>query len=300
MFPYPHILVHDVFPRIFTERLRRHLPPSSAYKSLKAMGRVERQLPRYPVRAATDAERRCRAVRALPQLLGRNRALVAGRSVSGKSCCRNSVRSLAQRFENPQRSSSITKRSDPGSHRITRWVRIPIRRQRCFPSCFICRPTLLCRTSAPRCICRRTRRLPVPAGRITSSKSSSRLLTMPYVPNTLVRLHEDPNAFHGVEPIAEPDIERALLLYDIKVRKDPAAVAPESHNADPVLVLSGEADANGQRLCAASSHMSRNCCGMRLRAVAPDSADATIALERPKKPSMAISPVMSRSNSRNR
>lgn len=42
------------------------------------------------------------------------------------------------------------------------------------------------------------------------------MLTVPYVPNTLFGFMKTPNAFHGVEPIADPNVERALLLYDIK------------------------------------------------------------------------------------
>jgi len=49
------------------------------------------------------------------------------------------------------------------------------------------------------------------------------VLTAPYVPNTLFAFLKTPNAFHGVEPIAEPNVERALLLYDIAVKAVPAA-----------------------------------------------------------------------------
>src|SRR6185503_14885726 len=44
-FPYPHILVHDVFPGDFYQELRRHLPPAAAFKSLKALGRVTGDYP---------------------------------------------------------------------------------------------------------------------------------------------------------------------------------------------------------------------------------------------------------------
>ncbi len=57
------------------------------------------------------------------------------------------------------------------------------------------------------------------------------MLTAPYVPNTLFAFLKTPNAFHGVEPIAEPNIERALLLYDIKVAK--AAAAPPATEIKP-------------------------------------------------------------------
>lgn len=45
LFPYPHILVHDVFPQDFYQQLRRHLPPRNAYKSLTALRRVTGNYP---------------------------------------------------------------------------------------------------------------------------------------------------------------------------------------------------------------------------------------------------------------
>jgi hypothetical protein len=46
-----------------------------------------------------------------------------------------------------------------------------------------------------------------------------RVLTMEYLPNTLFAFMKTPDSFHGVEPIAEPDVQRDLLLYDIKVQQ---------------------------------------------------------------------------------
>ena len=48
---------------------------------------------------------------------------------------------------------------------------------------------------------------------------------MPYVPITLFAFMKTPNAFHGVELITEPKLERALLLFDIRVKNAPAAAA---------------------------------------------------------------------------
>jgi hypothetical protein len=40
---------------------------------------------------------------------------------------------------------------------------------------------------------------------------------VPYVPNALFAFMKTPNSFHGVEPIAEPEVRRDLLLYDLRV-----------------------------------------------------------------------------------
>jgi len=63
-----------------------------------------------------------------------------------------------------------------------------------------------------------------------------RVVTLPYVPNSLFAFLKTHDSFHGVEPIADSSIKRDLLLYDIKVSNPPelrqrsatpaAAVAP--------------------------------------------------------------------------
>ncbi|MBX3662565.1 MAG: hypothetical protein KF804_08955 [Burkholderiales bacterium] len=47
----------------------------------------------------------------------------------------------------------------------------------------------------------------------------SRLRTMPFMPNSLFAFFKTDNSFHGVEPVADPDTRRWLLLYDIYVRQ---------------------------------------------------------------------------------
>jgi hypothetical protein len=42
-----------------------------------------------------------------------------------------------------------------------------------------------------------------------------RVCTMPFVPNALFAFFKTDNSFHGVEPVADPDCRRWLLLYDI-------------------------------------------------------------------------------------
>ena len=50
-----------------------------------------------------------------------------------------------------------------------------------------------------------------------------RVWTMPFVPNSLFAFLKTDNSFHGVEPVADPDIHRWLLLYDIYHRVGPDA-----------------------------------------------------------------------------
>jgi hypothetical protein len=55
-----------------------------------------------------------------------------------------------------------------------------------------------------------------------------KLVTLPFVPNSLFAFLKTPNAFHGVEPVLERDVRRDLVLYDIKVRDEIAPVAAPS------------------------------------------------------------------------
>jgi len=59
-----------------------------------------------------------------------------------------------------------------------------------------------------------------------------RVLTMPYVPNTLFAFFKTDNSFHGVEPIAESqNYRRHLLFYDVKCN----LAAPVVTASEPVL-----------------------------------------------------------------
>ncbi|MBI3044143.1 MAG: hypothetical protein HYY78_15085 [Betaproteobacteria bacterium] len=54
-----------------------------------------------------------------------------------------------------------------------------------------------------------------------------RMITMPYLPNTLFAFVRTDNSFHGVEPVTDPNIRRELLLYDIKVVNPPELARQE-------------------------------------------------------------------------
>jgi hypothetical protein len=52
-----------------------------------------------------------------------------------------------------------------------------------------------------------------------------RLWTMPFLPNSLFAFVKTDNSFHGVEPVADPDCKRWLLLYDLYVQQAPTAAS---------------------------------------------------------------------------
>jgi hypothetical protein len=59
-----------------------------------------------------------------------------------------------------------------------------------------------------------------------------RMMTMPYVPNTLFAFLKTPVSFHGVEPVTEPAFHRSLLLYDLHlITAQTSAPAPATNKA---------------------------------------------------------------------
>jgi hypothetical protein len=222
MFPYPHILVHDVFPQDFYQRLREHLPPASAYTSLKALGRVTGNYPdtRSALPLTPDQ------VSALPEPYSQFWNEMGSWLLGGpfaRVVLQKFAPLLAQRFKNPnaveftheslliqdRTSYSLGPHTDAPAKVISFLFYLPA--DASMPhlgtSMYVPKdPAFLC-----------------PGGPHHRFEKFNRLLTMPYVPNTLFGFLKTANAFHGVEPIAETDVERALLLYDIKVKNDPSA-----------------------------------------------------------------------------
>lgn len=62
-----------------------------------------------------------------------------------------------------------------------------------------------------------------PGGPHHSRDKFALLHTNPFLPNSLFAFFKTDNSFHGVEPVADPDCRRWLLLYDIYVREAPVA-----------------------------------------------------------------------------
>lgn len=74
-----------------------------------------------------------------------------------------------------------------------------------------------------------------PGGPHHAREKFVRLHTNPFLPNSLFAFFKTNNSFHGVEPVADPDTRRWLLLFDIYVRENvppkpagqPAIVTPK-------------------------------------------------------------------------
>jgi hypothetical protein len=227
MYPYPHILVHDVFPADFYRALREHLPPASAYKSLKAMGRVGSAYPE--TRFVLPLTPQDVAALAEPyRSFWNNTAgwLLGG--AFGQVVLQKFSPLLAQRFGNAatmqyghealviqdRTDYALGPHTDSPSKVLSFLFYLPA--DDAMPHL----GTSMYLPKDPSFTCA--------GGPHHGFDKFNRMLTMPYVPNTLFAFMKTDNAFHGVEPIAERNVERALLLYDIRV-----ANAPEPAPAPP-------------------------------------------------------------------
>ena len=224
MFPYPHILVHDVFPEEFYLALRQHLPPGNVYKTLKALGRVTgNYADARVVLPLTDPE-----VGALDEpyrsFWNDTKEWLLG-GPFGQLMLKKFGPLLAQRFENlaalqyrhealivqDHTNYSLGPHTDSPSKILSFLFYLPADDTR---------PHLGTSMYVPN-----DASFTCPGGLHHKFEGFQRLLTMPYVKNTLFAFMKTSTAFHGVEPISESNVERALLLYDIRVANVPAVAA---------------------------------------------------------------------------
>ena len=223
MFPYPHIVVRDVFPADFYRRMRENLPPRDAYKTLKELGRVQ----------GKDTDTRTvfplvrDAVAALPEpcrsFWHETAEWLLGGSF-GKIVLQKFAPLLAQRFPNPQAvpfDQEVLVIQDSTNYSLGPHTDVP---QKVLSFLFYLPADDSHSHLGTSMYLPRDPAFTCPGGPHHGFEKFIRLLTVPYVPNTLFAFMKGPNSFHGVEPILEPGIERALMLYDIYVEE--AAVAP--------------------------------------------------------------------------
>jgi hypothetical protein len=75
-----------------------------------------------------------------------------------------------------------------------------------------------------------------PGGPHHQREGFGRLHTHPFAPNSMFAFFKTDNSFHGVEPVADPDCRRWLLLYDIYCR--PVEAMPTAAAAVPKVKFS--------------------------------------------------------------
>jgi hypothetical protein len=215
-FPYPHLYVRDVFPEDFYARLRANLPSAPQFRTLSSLGRVTEDYPdtRLVVpltREQTERfepEQRAFWLELAGWMLG---------PVFGQLMIAKFGAYLLQRFKDLQTQSfadealivrdrtqySLGPHTDSTSKVLSFLFYLP-------PDASMAHlGTSLYVPKDPRFTC--------PGGPHHDFELFRRVRTMEYLPNTLFAFMKTPDSFHGVEPITQPDVQRDLLLYDIRV-----------------------------------------------------------------------------------
>jgi len=223
-YPYPHILVRDVFPADFYRELRENLPAPEAMQSLASLGRVTGT--GYPARSVMPLKRE--NVEKLPPRQREFWMGVAGWLLGdafGTMMIRKFAPWLQERLGDLSKVGfadealilrdhtdfSLGPHTDSPSKVLAFLFYLP-------PDDSMARlGTSIYMPKDPAFVC--------PGGPHHKHADFRLMQTMPYLPNTLFAFMKTDNSFHGVEPIDEPNIRRDLLCYDIK-RTQPAAPAP--------------------------------------------------------------------------
>ena len=234
-YPYPHILVHEVFPPAFYRELRANLPEESALKTLGALGRVEGT--DYAARLAMSLTPQ--TVATLPaaqrafwegvgdwilgggfmQIMIAKFALYLQRRLGdlGKVAFSDEVLIVRDRS-----AYSLGPHTDARHKVLSFLFYLPPDESMAHLGTSIYLP------NDPRFRCE--------GGPHHDFDKFRRMHTMPYLPNTLFAFMKTSNSFHGVEPIREQAIRRDLMLYDIRLKatQQPAKTAAAAQAAPAV------------------------------------------------------------------
>jgi hypothetical protein len=212
-FPFEHLLVRDVFPADYYRAMREHLPDRDAMSTLKSLGRVKGNYPQtrhvLPLQpdhlAKLDERRRAFWLEVARWMLGGAFAdLVLSRfpDVVG---AREDLNGASLRTEAMLVQDHTTYALGPHTDRDSKVVSVLF-----YLPADESRPHLGTSLYIPhdgsfRC----------PGGPHYVADLFERVYTMPYLPNTLFAFPKSDYCFHGVEPVAEGEGHRDLLLYDI-------------------------------------------------------------------------------------
>jgi len=228
-FPYPHIFVRDVFPADYYAELQRNLPPRDALVPLgearntvagnysprrsvlllneESIGRLEE-----PFRSFWKRVGKMLVAASLgPMLVDKFGQILDSRFSGQTNLAISDEALLVQDYAG----YSLGPHTDSPSKVFSLLFYLPADDARPYLGTSIYMP----KDSGFSC----------PGGPHHAFDRFERVLTMPYVPNAAFGFVKTPNAFHGVEPMAEADGHRTLLLYDIRVHAQPVtrtAAAP--------------------------------------------------------------------------
>ena len=220
-YPFPHIYVRDVFPAEFYEELIGNLPPRDAFAPLSKVRPI-----------SSDVYDKTRSVVNLdPESVGklgepyrafweRVARMVVG-SELGKLVFEKFGELIQARFKggpNVELFDEALLVRDTQNYALGPHTDSPLK-----VAAFLfylpaddSQPHLGTSIYVPK-----DRRFTCPGGPHHRFDGFDRMLTMPYLPNSLFAFFKTSNSFHGVEPVNDAGAQRNLLLYDLRIRPQP-------------------------------------------------------------------------------
>ena len=224
-FPFPHIYVRDVFPSDFYEEIRRQLPPKETFKTLTSLKRVGADYPESRLVLPLTKDSVAGLEEPFRTFWSGVSSWMVGASFGGTILSKFSDL-LEMRFGDPKTKQfqdeallvqdyttySLGPHTDTPAKVLSFLFYLPADGSLSQLGTSIYVP------KDPKFLCNGEAHHPFEKFR--------RMVTMPFLPNTLFAFLKTNNSFHGVEPITETEVRRDLLLYDIKV-KAPATGAQQ-------------------------------------------------------------------------
>jgi hypothetical protein len=224
-YPFPHIYVRDIFPSDFYQELRRNLPPKETFTTLRALQRVGAGYPDTRLVLPLSSDSLSPLEEPFHGFWSGISSWMLG-SAFGATLLGKFGDFLSMRFEDPKSKQfhdeallvqdyttySLGPHTDSPAKVLSFLFYLPPDDSLSHLGTSIYVP------KDPKFTC--------PGGPHHPFEQFRLMTTMPFLPNTLFAFLKTQNSFHGVEPIAETGVRRDLLLYDIKVRLDPARAQP--------------------------------------------------------------------------
>lgn len=218
-YPFPHLLVHDLFPRDFYARIQAMLPPEDEYVPLKSTGRVgagysPRRLSMFADRTRDGSMEPARAEfwRAVFDMMMETEL--------GNWMMAKFYDVIAPRFglDNPAQnvelrpetflmrdldSYSLGPHTDSPSKVVSVLIYLPANADRADLGTSLYAPL------DPGFTCQ--------GGPHHPFENFERIVSMPYVPNTLFAFPKTRSCFHGVEHVEGADARRDILFFDLRL-----------------------------------------------------------------------------------
>ena len=224
--PYPHVYVREVFPRDFYGDLQRHLPPADLLMPLQQARGVRG----YPQRFVLELSPKRLA--AVPEPYREFWSALAGWMLGGAFAQRvlDKFRAFIDtRFkgEQPEFGDEAMLVNDhthyslgPHTDKKSKVVSVLF---------YLPGDDRLEKHGTSLYVPRKPADFTCPGGPHYRFDGFRRVATMPFLPNTMFAFVKTDNSFHGVEPIADADVSRYLLLYDLRLKSPGFRLQPHAH-----------------------------------------------------------------------